>query len=218
MQLFWLGWPIFRVVAMRYRYRYSGYENVTRKGPLLVVSNHISRKDPVGIGLALKRSVRFMAKKETFDPRNSFLECLMVRLFGAFPVDRERPGPESIRRTLSFLDDGDAVGIFPEGTRFDDHKLHPFEAGAAYFAWKSGAPILPIGITEDKGHDYHIRIGVPFRVPDTRGRPHDVLPEINRLIRDKIWDLLPDDWELMDESAGDAAEATQPSSSSEAVS
>lgn len=199
MLMYWVGWAIFRPVAAFYHYRFSGYENVPRKGPLLVVSNHNFRGDPVAIGLALKRPVHFMAKKEAFNPRNGLLECLLVRLFGAFPVDREHPGPESIRLTISFLDAGKCVGIFPEGTRFKDEALHPFEHGAAYFAWKTGVPILPMGITIKKGDDYHINIGVPFRVPEIKGRPHKVLPEMTSMIRERIIELLPSDWESIEE-------------------
>jgi 1-acyl-sn-glycerol-3-phosphate acyltransferase len=121
-----------------------------------------------------------------------------VRLFGAFPVDREHPGPESIRRTVSYLDDGKCVGIFPEGTRFKDEVLHPFEHGAAYFSWKTGVPILPIGITMKKGEDYHFNIGVPFRVPQIKGRPNKVLPELTGMIREHILELLPSDWESIE--------------------
>ena len=196
---FWIGWPIFRVVAAFYHFSYSGYENVPRKEPLLVVANHNSRKDPVAINLALRRPVRYMAKKEAFDPRNSLFECIMVRAFFAYPVDRERPGPDAIRRTIAFLDKGDCVGIFPEGTRHEDEKLHTFTHGAAYFAWKSGVRVLPIGVTEIKGDDYHIKIGEPFSVPQMQGRPHKVLPQITEIIREHIRALLPDHWEVLEE-------------------
>ena len=199
MLLYWVGWAVFRPIAVLYRYRRSGYENVPRKGPLLVVANHNFRADPIAIGLALKRPVHFMAKKEAFDPRNSLFEYALVRLFGAFPVDREHPGPESIRRTISFLDEGKCVGIFPEGTRFKDEVLHPFEHGAAYFGWKTGVPILPIGISRKMGEDYHINIGVPFRLPEVKGRPHKVLPELTGMIRERLLELLPPDWESIEE-------------------
>jgi 1-acyl-sn-glycerol-3-phosphate acyltransferase len=192
---FAIGWPIFRCVACFYRYRCSGHENVPRKDPLLVVANHISRKDPVAVNLALRRPVRYMAKKEAFDPRNSLLECLMVHIFFAYPVDRDKPGPDSIRRTLDFLEKNECVGIFPEATRFDDNVLHPFTNGASYFAWKTGVLVLPIGITEKKGEYYHLNIGVPFRVPKIKGRPHKVLPQITDILRSKILELLPEDWE-----------------------
>jgi 1-acyl-sn-glycerol-3-phosphate acyltransferase len=192
---FYIGWPIFRVVAMAYHFRKSGYENVPRKEPLIVVANHNSRKDPVAINLALRRPVRYMAKREAFDPRNSLFECLMVRFFFAYPVDRDHPGPDAIRRTISFLDRGDCVGIFPEGTRHGDEILHPFTHGAAYFAWKTGVRVLPVGMTERKGEFYHINIGKPFEVPQLKGRPHKVLPQITAIIRQHILELLPDDWE-----------------------
>lgn len=196
---FYVGWPIFRVVAMIYHFRKSGYENVPRKEPLIVVANHNSRKDPVAINLALRRPVRYMAKKEAFNPRNGLFECLMVRIFFAYPVDRDRPGPDAIRRTISFLDRGDCVGIFPEGTRHEDEILHPFTHGAAYFAWKTGVRVLPIGMIEHKGESYLINIGKPFEVPRLKGRPHKVLPEITGIIRQHILELLPDDWEDLDE-------------------
>jgi 1-acyl-sn-glycerol-3-phosphate acyltransferase len=191
-----VGRPIFRVVACFYHYRCSGYKNVPRKDPLLIVSNHNSRKDPVVVNLAVRRPVRYMAKKEAFDPRNSLFEYLMVRIFFAYPVDRERPGPEAVRQTVEFLDKGDCIGIFPEGTRHEDTRLHSFTHGAAYFAWKTGVQVLPVGITEIKGEDYHINIGIPFHVPKIEGRPHKVLPQITAIIREKVRELLPDNWDL----------------------
>jgi 1-acyl-sn-glycerol-3-phosphate acyltransferase len=195
-----IGRPIFRLVACFYHYRSTGRENVPRHGPLLVVANHNSRKDPVAVNIAVGRPVHYMAKKEAFDPRNSLFEYLMVRIFFAYPVDRDRPGPDSIRRTVELLEKGECVGIFPEGTRHEDTRVHPFTHGAAYFAMKSGVPVLPVGISEKKGEDYHINIGVPFRVPKLEGRPHKVLPQITSLIRDRVVELLPDDWEVIEDS------------------
>ncbi len=194
MILYWPGFAIFRIVALFYHLKVEGRENVPRKGPLIVVSNHNSRKDPVAINLALRRPVHYMAKKEAFDPKNGLFECLMVRLFGAFPVDREHPGPEVIHTTEELLNKGSCIGIFPEEHRYPDNHLHHFRDGAAYIAWKTGAPLLPIGITETKGKELKVKVGKPFQLPQLQGRPREILPQATKIIREKIAELLPSDW------------------------
>jgi 1-acyl-sn-glycerol-3-phosphate acyltransferase len=194
--LFWPGWLVFRIIAMRYHLRAEGRENLPGQvQPLIVISNHNSRRDPVLINLMMRRPVHYMAKKESFDWHNGIFEYLMVRLFGAFPVDREHPGPEVIRTTEKLLADGGCIGIFPEGTRFPDQLLHPFEGGAAYFAWKTGATLLPIAVFKDGGEV--VRFGKPFKIPEMEGRPRDVLPRITDIIKGKILELLPPDWDMM---------------------
>ena len=193
--LYWPGWLIFRIAAIRYRLCAEGRENLPRRGrPLIVVSNHSSRRDPAAINLMLRRPVHYMAKKESFDRHNGLFEYLMVSLFGAFPVDREHPGPEVVHNIEKLLGAGKCVGIFPEGTRFPDLVLHPFEDGAAYLAWKTRATLLPIAAFDDGR--YIIRIGKPFKIPDMKGRPRDVLPRMTETIRDKVAELLPSDWEV----------------------
>lgn len=197
MLTFWPGWLVFRTIGFRYHLTAEGREHLPRRGtPLIVVSNHNGRRDPVEINLVLRRPVHYMAKKESFDPRNGLFECLMVRLFGAYPVDRERPGPEVIRTTEKLLDSGECVGVFPEGTRFPDTSLHPFEDGAAYIAWKTGAAILPVAVFSD-GRDV-VRMGRPFKLPDIKGRPRDILPRMTGMIREKVAELLPPDWDILD--------------------
>ena len=192
---YWPGWLIFRTIAFRYHLTAEGRENLPgRDLPMIVVSNHNSRRDPVEINLMMRRPVHYMAKKESFDWHDGIFEYLMVRLFGAFPVDRDRPGPEVIRTTERLLARGECVGIFPEGTRFPDTSLHPFSDGAAYIAWKTGATLLPVAVFND-GRDV-VRIGKPFNVPATQGRPRDVLPRITTMIRERVAELLPPGWDL----------------------
>lgn len=194
---YWPGWLVFRVVGLRYHLTAEGRENLPdKKEPMIVVSNHNSRRDPVEINIMLNRPVHYMAKKESFDWRNGIFECLMVRLFGAYPVDRESPGPEVIRTTEGFLARGECVGIFPEGTRFPDTCLHPFSGGAAYIAWKTGATLLPVAVFND-GRDV-VRFGRPFTLPPLEGRPRDVLPRITAMIRDRVSELLPPGWEVLE--------------------
>lgn len=193
MKLYWPGWLIFRIVGLRYRVAVEGRENLPPKGtPMIIVSNHNSRRDPVEINIMINRPVHFMAKKESFDWRNGIFEYLMVSLFEAFPVDRNHPGPEVIRTTEKLLSEGKIVGIFPEGTRFPDKSLHPFEGGAAYIAWRTGATLLPIAVYGDVVH-----IGKPFKLTPMEGRPRTILPKVTMEIRERIIELLPEGWEIL---------------------
>ncbi|MHB8781772.1 MAG: lysophospholipid acyltransferase family protein [Candidatus Geothermincolia bacterium] len=203
MLLYWPGYLVFAPIAkLVHHLRVEGRANIPRKGPLVVVSNHISRRDPAAINIAMRRPVHFMAKKEVFSLKTSgLLEYLMVNLFGAFPVDRDHPGPEAIRAAEEIIMKGACVGIFPETTRFQDELLHPFAGGAAYFARKLKVPLLPIGVTEAFHEDYRVKIGKPFELPDIPGRPRDVLPQLTGIIREKIMELLPG-WSFS-EDAGD---------------
>ncbi len=201
MILYWPGYVIFKPLAKyRFHLHATGLENVPKQGPLVIVSNHITRRDPAAIQILMKRPVHYMAKKEAFDPRNSLLEYLMVNLFGAFPVDRGHPGPEAIHRAAAFIQKGECLGIFPETTRWPDEYLHPFAPGAAYFAWKLKVPVLPVGLTEEYHKDYVANFGKPFDLPDLKGRPRDILPQLTELIRSKVKELLPPDWEYSDET------------------
>ncbi len=207
MMLFWPGYAVFAPLAkLRFHLRSTGRENIPPKGPLVVVSNHVSRRDPAAINITLRRPVHYMAKKEAFDRKNSLLEYLMVNLFGAFPVDREHPGPEAIHMAEEFIAKGECLGIFPETTRHPDELLHPFAPGAAYFAWKLKVPVLPIGLTEDYHKDYLVNVGVPFELPALTGRPRDILPQLTDLIRSKVRELLPPHWQYSEgvEGADDA--------------
>lgn len=130
-------------------FRVYGEENVPRTGAVIVAANHWRFFDPVFVCIAVPRRVQWMAKKELF--RRPLVP--VFRLLGAFPVDREGGGRAAIRTALSYLKEGWAIGIFPEGTR----RKRPQErraktdeseakSGAVMLAGRSGAPILPVFI------------------------------------------------------------------------
>lgn len=194
MALFWLTYPLFRTLAFIYRLKFTGGNNCPGKGPVIVVSNHISVKDPAAIALAIKRPVRFMAKKELFEKGASCFERSMATAFGAFPVDRDNLDTEAFRNGLDLLGKGHVVGIFPEGTRHDDKILHSFEPGAAYFAWKAKVPVLPVGISKKECGEYNIVVGKPFLLPEKKGRPGKLALEYTDEIRSRVHALLPADW------------------------
>lgn len=80
----------------------------------LLCSNHISALDPVLIAAAVtKRQPHFMAKKELF--RIPVLRSI-ISAFGAYPVDRAGD-VGAIKTSITLLEQGNCVGMFPQGTR-----------------------------------------------------------------------------------------------------
>jgi len=119
-------------------------ERVPRQGGVLMVANHLHNADPVLISAAFPRPVHFMAKKEAFHVP---ILPQILRMAGAFPVDRGKADRSAIRRALLVLEQGVAVGMFPEGTRSLTRSLQRAHAGAGMIAVTAGVPIMPIAIT-----------------------------------------------------------------------
>jgi len=121
----------------------TGEENIPLTGPIIVAPNHVSYVDPPAVACGTKkRQLRFMAKEELF---KGALGALITSL-GAFPVKRGEGDTESIRKSLAILEGGEALLIFPEGTRSDGKTMLPINRGVAMLAKRTGAPVLPVGI------------------------------------------------------------------------
>ena len=100
--------------------------------------------DPILVASAVKRPIHFMAKKELF--RYPLLAYLFRKIH-AFPVNRGKPDLGAIKTGLSILKNGEVLGIFPEGTRQKNtDRLGEMHAGAALFALRTGAPVVPAAI------------------------------------------------------------------------
>jgi 1-acyl-sn-glycerol-3-phosphate acyltransferase len=153
-------------IHVYFRLRRTGREHIP-DGKLILAANHRSFLDPFIIGCCLRRPIYFVAKKELFDKRlvGWFLNCL-----GAFPVRRGESDEESTATALALLERGEAVVIFPEGTRHRSGPLHGPKRGVGRLALESGAPVVPIAITgtERARRGWRIR---PVRVDIRCGRP-----------------------------------------------
>lgn len=124
-----------------YRVRVEGVHHIPGDGPVILCSNHISLLDPPLVGTYLTRKVRYMAKAELFGiPVFSHI----LRHIGAFPVKRGGISKESIRLAIDILKQGEMLCIFPEGTR--SAAMAMGKKGAASFAMKSGATVIPAAI------------------------------------------------------------------------
>jgi 1-acyl-sn-glycerol-3-phosphate acyltransferase len=131
------------IILLFWSLKIEGEESINREGPVILAANHASYIDPIVLGVAVKRPIHFIGKKEVFE--NPFLGFL-ARALGTIPVDRKKINFASIKKSISLLKSGLVLGIFPEGTRSPDGKLLELNAGMIKIALKAGSPIVPVGI------------------------------------------------------------------------
>lgn len=134
--------PILRVLV---RIRVEGKEHLPRSGPVIVASNHRSFLDSIFIPLVIRRRVTFVAKAEYFDDKRvAWFFCGV----GQIPIRREggSASERALQSATEVLEAGGVFGIYPEGTRTRDGKLHRGHTGVARLALRTGAPIIPVGL------------------------------------------------------------------------
>ena len=187
-----LVWPIYRILL---RGCTSGLGHVPRIGGLVVVANHGSHLDPPLISHAIGRPVAFMAKEELF--RVPLLGPL-IKACGAYPVARGASDREALRTASERLAQGWATGVFLDGTRQEDGRVHAPQPGAALLAARLGVPLLPVAILNSNralGRSgglrlvpVHIRIGHLIPPPPSRRRGD--LDATTQALQQEINDLL----------------------------
>lgn len=151
-----------------------GKENIPKDSKYVVTCTHESYNEVIMLGMALlPNQIHYMAKKELFSNKwgGKFLSSL-----NAFPVDRENPGPSTLKRPINLLKEHKTVGIFPTGHRTSMEGA-PLKRGAATIAMLGKAPILPAAyVGPKKIHGLitgqaMIKIGEPI---DTTDIPKDL--------------------------------------------
>ncbi|UFR07544.1 1-acyl-sn-glycerol-3-phosphate acyltransferase [Streptomyces sp. Go40/10] len=124
-----------------WRPRVLGAWKMPATGPVILAVNHSHNIDgPMVMGVA-PRPTHFLIKKEAFvGPLDAFLTGI-----GQLKVDRATADRTAITEALGVLVAGGVLGIFPEGTR-GEGDFASLRAGLAYFAVRSGAPIVPVAV------------------------------------------------------------------------
>lgn len=122
----------------------SGARNLPDDGPVVIAANHFSHLDPPLIGVHLDRYVRFLALDDLFAESRVFAGLL--QFFGTIPLDRDGYPIKAMRESIGHLTSGGAVGLFPEGRRVERWGEDPPKRGAAWLAWMTGAPLVPVAI------------------------------------------------------------------------
>jgi 1-acyl-sn-glycerol-3-phosphate acyltransferase len=129
-----------------FRPKVTGLEHIPREGGAIIAANHVSFLDPLLLPLVVPhRRVMFLTKVKYID--KPFLRWFLTGA-GVIPVATGDPRAvgESVAAAVEVVRSGRLVGIFPEGTRSPDGRLHRGKTGVARVAFESGAPVIPVGI------------------------------------------------------------------------
>lgn len=167
-----------------YRVDVKGTENIpkNKKEPLIYCGNHRTYADPPLIVVTAKRHVRFLAKEEL--KKNPLFAFLGV-VFGGIYVKRDSKDVSALKTTLKALKNGESIALFPEGTRNGMNKGQKVKDGAAFFAVRTGAKVIPVGISggEKPFKKMTIKYGKPL---DYSNRNKEELDEITEEIMSEI--------------------------------
>ena len=133
------------VFFLLWRVKVEGREHVPAHGPAVLAANHQSFCDSFFLPLVLRRRVTYVAKAEYFD---NWRTAWFFRAAGQIPMSRG--GGDASQRALDtamgVLDGGGLLGIYPEGTRAPDPRLHKGHTGVARLSLGCDVPIIPVGI------------------------------------------------------------------------
>jgi 1-acyl-sn-glycerol-3-phosphate acyltransferase len=198
--VYWLSRAVLQpVFHIYFRLSRVGREHVPPEGPVIFASNHRSFLDPFVIGMLARRPIYYVAKKELFRyrPVAWFLSAL-----GAFPVQRGAGDQDMVRTARAILDRGDALVMFPEGTRIRPGPLGHAHRGVGRLALESGAPVVPVAVMGTEAvrrgwrirpHKVRIRVGRALRFP----RVPEASPQLAQAVTDRIWPCVMLQWEWL---------------------
>ena len=168
-----------------FRPRVTGREHVPLSGPVILASNHLSFIDSIAIPTVAPRRVSYLAKAEYFTGTGitGWFSRTLFSALGALPVEREthRAAQAALDTALAVLKDGDAFGIYPEGTRSRDGRLARGKTGVAWLALTADCPVVPvavagtdrvqpIGASWPRPHRFSVTFGEPLTFPEHRGK------------------------------------------------
>ena len=193
------------IVRLYGRIEFHGLENVPGEGSCILASNHPSFIDPPLLGGAMRfrrRAVRFLARDTLFKGVLGWI----LRNVHVIPLDPGKGSVSSMRKAITIMQEGGVVGIFPEGTRSLDGKMHPAKGGIGFLMSKAQVPIVPVYIDgayrampKDarwvRRHRIRLYFGkpIPPEAFETRDLPRETYAAIGEQVMKEIARLRPED-------------------------
>jgi len=192
------------VIFLLLRARITGVENFPRRGPALVVFNHLGDADAVLMFAALPFPINAEGLGK-IELREHWFVGPIFRAYGFIWIHQGRPDRRALRTTLDALAEGRMVTIAPEGRQSVSGGLEEGTEGAAFLALKSGAPIVPVALigTENSNIYSHLKswkrarvtlnVGKPFYLQQKADR-QETIREGTQQIMETLARLLPQEY------------------------
>ena len=157
---FLMRFIVWILVNVVYRLRAQGLQHIPDEGPAVVVCNHISYMDALVVIGCCRRPIRFVMDHQIFKiPLLSFV----FRTAGAVPIAPAREEPKILERAYDrvahYLEEGEVVGIFPEGRLTEDGEIGPFKSGIEQIIQRTPAPVVPMALRGLWGSFFSRRYG-----------------------------------------------------------
>jgi 1-acyl-sn-glycerol-3-phosphate acyltransferase len=188
--------PFFHIY---FRMSRIGRDHIPTEGPVIFAANHRSFLDPFVIATMSRRPLYYVAKKELFASR---LTAWFLNSLGAFPIDRGNADEDAMSTAREILERGDAVLIFPEGTRIRPGTLGTPKRGVGRLALETGAPVVPVAVIGTEAirrgwrirpHKVSIRAGAPLRFPKVA----EPSAQLAGAVTERIWPCVMLQWEWL---------------------
>jgi len=188
---------VFPIIRLIWVGRVDGINNIPKKGGIIIASNHKSYFDFICFNAIAPRGVHYLTaaiffKKKWWRPIVTLTNQIKVERYGPH---RKESARQAFTRVVSMLKQGEAIGIYPEGTRSHDGKLHKAFTGVARMALIARVPVIPVGMIgtyeimsryEKRPHlkKCQIKIGKPMSFDQYYGQQSN--PKVLENITDQI--------------------------------
>lgn len=202
------AWLFCRIVLTLYNRMtvYGLKEALRHRGPVIIAANHCSNLDPIVVGCAYPRRLRYLAKSSLFEVP---VLGLVIRWLGAIPAKREESAgaASALKTLLRLINSGESVLVFPEGQRSPTGRLQPLEEGVGMLAAKTRCIVIPVFIKGSydalprhrslyKPSKITVFFGPPFKPERAAGS------ESSREIRKAVTKRLEEELRKLSEKAG----------------
>ncbi len=170
-----------------FRVRVTGAENIPATGAVIIASNHQAFCDSLFIPLAVPRKVTFVAKADYF---KSWKTRWFFRALGQIPMERGggKASMHSLHEAVELLKGGGVLGIYPEGTRPPDDRLHRGRTGVARLIVDARCPVVPVGVRGTRAvQPTGKKMLRPFKTIEIRfGKPIDFCARYGDRLGDRL--------------------------------